>query len=344
MLNDSKSYTEDFMVFIKLAPGKGLWRLKSNGEFSFTNVDEFYGTLVFTYKICKIGNGDLSDEAQIVVNIKKDTDCDGLLDEIDIDDDNDGILDFDDGLTADTDGDGLPNCLDIDSDNDGIPDNVEAQKENQYQPPLCRDTDGDGWDDAYDPDNTGSYFSLTDTDKDGMPDFVDTNSDNDRYSDFNEAFDADFDTIPDVVCAAMDCDFDGLDDNFDIIHGRINRLNPTGHNAPLPDFNKNGIRDWRDSTGNKPIPGFGLGQHANENLIIVYPNPAKNSVGIKISPEIEGDQFELGLYNTSGELLLQEIFYRENRSVNISELIPGIYILQVKNGLLIFTEKLHINE
>jgi hypothetical protein len=52
-----------------------------------------------------------------------DTDLDGIVDLVDIDDDNDGILDVDESETADFDNDGVVNRLDLDADNDGIPDN-----------------------------------------------------------------------------------------------------------------------------------------------------------------------------------------------------------------------------
>ena len=42
-----------------------------------------------------------------------------------MDDDNDGILDTDEG-ESDLDGDGIPNSFDLDSDNDGCLDVVEA--------------------------------------------------------------------------------------------------------------------------------------------------------------------------------------------------------------------------
>ncbi|MGB0847294.1 MAG: DUF6923 family protein, partial [Thiolinea sp.] len=50
-----------------------------------------------------------------------DSDDDGIPDDTDIDNDNDGILDADEG-TGDADNDGISNNLDRDSDNDGIPD------------------------------------------------------------------------------------------------------------------------------------------------------------------------------------------------------------------------------
>ena len=58
-----------------------------------------------------------------VAECNPDTDGDGMPDETDLDDDNDGIYDTAEGDgTADTDGDGIPNYLDTDSDGDGCSD------------------------------------------------------------------------------------------------------------------------------------------------------------------------------------------------------------------------------
>ena len=54
-----------------------------------------------------------------------DNDEDGIDDNTDLDDDNDGILDTEEG-TGDADGDGVPNYQDLDSDGDGCFDAVEA--------------------------------------------------------------------------------------------------------------------------------------------------------------------------------------------------------------------------
>lgn len=54
-----------------------------------------------------------------------DCDADGLINRIDVDDDNDGILDVDE-LFEDLDLDGIPNTFDLDSDGDGCFDTVEA--------------------------------------------------------------------------------------------------------------------------------------------------------------------------------------------------------------------------
>ena len=54
-----------------------------------------------------------------------DCDADGLINRIDVDDDNDGILDVDE-LFEDLDLDGIPNTFDLDSDGDGCFDTLEA--------------------------------------------------------------------------------------------------------------------------------------------------------------------------------------------------------------------------
>ncbi|SFZ97913.1 internalin, putative [hydrothermal vent metagenome] len=116
-----------------------------------------------------------------------DTDGDGVPDVTDIDDDNDGILDIDEGNGAvDTDGDGIVDSLDLDSDNDTIPDNVEAQPTDTYVAPTGTDTDNDGLDDAYDTDNCGTSVTNPDTDGDGTVDALDLDSDNDGINDITE--------------------------------------------------------------------------------------------------------------------------------------------------------------
>ena len=68
----------------------------------------------------------ISCEARISVT-PLDTDSDGVPDKDDADDDNDGILDTDEGGEGlDTDGDGIPNRIDLDSDGDGCNDVIEA--------------------------------------------------------------------------------------------------------------------------------------------------------------------------------------------------------------------------
>ena len=92
---------------------------------------------------------------------------------------------------ADTDNDGIPDYLDLDSDNDGIPDIVEAQTTGGFDiSDLTTDVDNDGIADIYDGNTSGAENSTgivpQDTDKDGVPDYLDNDSDNDGYDDCDE--------------------------------------------------------------------------------------------------------------------------------------------------------------
>ena len=59
------------------------------------------------------------------ITVLPDYERDGIPDEIDLDDDNDGILDTEEGI-GDLDGDGIPNYFDLDSDGDDCFDVIEA--------------------------------------------------------------------------------------------------------------------------------------------------------------------------------------------------------------------------
>ncbi|MFK7935354.1 MAG: PA14 domain-containing protein, partial [Saprospiraceae bacterium] len=132
-----------------------------------------------------------------------DRDSDGSVDDVDLDDDNDGIADVDEG-EGDADGDGIPNNLDLDSDNDGIPDIIEAGFKDQNGDGLVDnlglpgwDDDKDGWADGFDANDRDPSLSASDQyeptsfeadrDGDGLPNYQDLDSDNDGLPDLIEA-------------------------------------------------------------------------------------------------------------------------------------------------------------
>ncbi|TDP02360.1 T9SS type B sorting domain-containing protein [Flavobacterium sp. 245] len=83
-------------------------------------------------------------------------------------------------VPKDSDGDGIPDQLDLDSDNDGVPDVIESQIK-----PIAlskTDTNLDGLDEIFD-------ISATpiDTDNDGVPNYLDLDSDNDGIYDLTES-------------------------------------------------------------------------------------------------------------------------------------------------------------
>ncbi|MFI1772847.1 LamG-like jellyroll fold domain-containing protein [Thalassobellus citreus] len=109
----------------------------------------------------------------------------------------------------DADNDGISNCHDLDSDNDGIPDNVEAQSTFAYIVPSgngsgITDANNDGVDDNY---GIG-ILSPEDTDRDGTPDYLDFDSDNDGKLDVKENGMAN-------GASAADSDKDGLVNPFE---------------------------------------------------------------------------------------------------------------------------------
>ncbi len=73
----------------------------------------------------QVDDNTTADSPSVSFNVLRDYDGDGIADIYDIDDDNDGILDTEEG-NIDTDNDGIPNQLDLDSDGDGCPDAIEA--------------------------------------------------------------------------------------------------------------------------------------------------------------------------------------------------------------------------
>ncbi|MFV0375843.1 MAG: Ig-like domain-containing protein, partial [Mangrovibacterium sp.] len=229
-----------------------------NGYLSYESSTLSAVSIQFSYTVCSADDLTNCSSAEVIINIHLDSDCDGVVDADDIDDDDDGILDTDEErnatnqLTLDSDGDGIVDRLDIDSDGDGIVDNIEWQAEDgSYRDPVLVDTDGDGWDDAYDPDNGGSYPALVDTDGDGTYDYLDLNSDDDPYLDWIEGNDGNYDQTADFGPVGVDSDHDGLDDGYDNYNmsGNIPKNsgdNAIGSNAALGDGDHNGVRDWRD--------------------------------------------------------------------------------------------------
>jgi len=249
ILNDYDPENDKFFIdtVLVIRPVHGALTLNEDGSFEYLAYTGYSGPDVFKYAIYD-GVHYLGDTASVTITIVADFDCDGIQDTMDPDADGDGILNVDEGdLTADFDGDGHPNWLDIDADNDGIVDNFEGQNTFDYIAPKGIDTDHDGIDDAYDTDNGGSRIFPVDTDGDGKPDFLDTDSDNDLVPDYIEGHDMNADGKPDHVFIGKDSDSDGLVNNYDTVDRYKSPYeNMTGSNAAMQDFDGDGMKDWRD--------------------------------------------------------------------------------------------------
>lgn len=142
----------------------------------------------------------------------RDTDYPGFIDS-----NGDGVND-----NFDWDLDGIINELDLDSDNDGIPDVVEAggvDTNGDGKIDNYSDSDNDGFSQNVDANNTGKDFSgnglaVPDLDGDGVPNYLDLDSDNDGIPDVVEAYGADSNNDG-KIDGYTDTDNDGFSDPVD---------------------------------------------------------------------------------------------------------------------------------
>ncbi|MCS6856745.1 MAG: hypothetical protein NZM37_03445 [Sandaracinaceae bacterium] len=140
-------------------------------------------------------------------NAPSDTDGDGSPDVRDSDSDNDTISDEQEGA-SDSDGDGVLNFRDNDSDGDGIPDREEAGDQNPNTAPFHCSIEVDH--STCSP--TGVRCEIR---RDGIPDFLDIDSDNDGLGDGQER------ALGSDPCN-VDTDQDGQGDLMEGVYQQLN--------------------------------------------------------------------------------------------------------------------------
>lgn len=143
-------------------------------------------------------------------------------------------------VPKDSDKDGISDQLDIDSDNDGIPDAIEAQG-NTFIPYTSADVNKDGLSDAF-----GTGIVPIDTDLDlsigGVPDYLDLDSDNDGIYDLVESGSAAIDLNKDGV-------IDGAKSTFAAngLSLSVETSNDSGAlNYIVRDTDADGIKNYRE--------------------------------------------------------------------------------------------------
>ncbi|WP_170061094.1 Ig-like domain-containing protein [Spirosoma aerolatum] len=94
--------TSNVKVTVTSQPANGTATVNSDGTIRFAPACSFTGVTTFTYSICEVQSTTncSSTTVTITVNRVPDSDGDGLPDNIDLDDDNDGILDIYEDCTA----------------------------------------------------------------------------------------------------------------------------------------------------------------------------------------------------------------------------------------------------
>ncbi|MFZ1617793.1 MAG: HYR domain-containing protein, partial [Flavobacteriales bacterium] len=148
------------------------------------------GAYTVTYRATDASGNTVDCSFTITVAAGADHDGDGVCDNADLDDDNDGILDVTEGGDLlDTDGDGIPNRFDLDSDNDGIYDVVEAGSgKSQIAGVLNSAVNAAGIPISVDADaNYIVDYTVKDSDGDGNIDSAELDSDGDGCLDVTEA-------------------------------------------------------------------------------------------------------------------------------------------------------------
>ena len=243
----------------------------------------------------------------------EDNDGDGVEDSVDLDDDNDGILDTDEGDdSVDTDGDGIPDNKDTDSDGDGCSDAKEAgftDANNDGEVDgtgIATDgtvTGSDGYNTPADADNSGTADHLEDTysaacgidsDGDGVEDSVDLDDDNDGILDTSEGddtVDTDGDGTPDYL--DTDSDGDGCTDAKEAGYTDANNdgaVDGTGVNADGTVAGSDGYVYPRDTDNN------GIFDHLDPNYAVVCQDDADGD-GIEDSVDLDDDND--GIFDTA---------------------------------------------
>lgn len=156
---------------------------------------------------------------------------------------------------VDTDGDGVANIFDLDDENDGIPDIEEAGlkaysnglSKMDLSSPSWIDANGNGVNDAIDAMIAGGTYLVADTDGDGVPNYLDLDSDNDSFFDVDEAniYNGDGDINGDGKGDLADTDKDGILDLYDNNTGF-----GTSARAYAQDSDSDGIADYLEIDAN----------------------------------------------------------------------------------------------
>ncbi|WP_320111955.1 T9SS type A sorting domain-containing protein [Draconibacterium orientale] len=320
LVNDYDPNGDKIEILFAASPKEGSLTMDKDGHFRLEIPNKCDGTIRFDYYIKELTKNEYSAAASVLIQIIENADLDDVPNYADQDNDNDGLPDFLDGIGLDTDNDGIPNNFDIDSDNDGITDNIEWQQEHNYIAPSGIDANKNGWDDAYDPEMGGTYYEPMDTDRDGIPDLTDTDSDNDGRSDLSEGFYSNTDDKAGIQLLHSDQDNDGLDDLFDLVIKGSNWQNSTASSSSPGDSNQNGIRDWRDNTS-----------HISSQEAFIFPNPVAESFQCFLPEPELNQQLTVQIYNIKGQLSKVYTTTYSNDRIPVQELTNGTYIITVNS-------------
>ncbi len=238
-------------------------------------------------------------------------------------------------VPKDSDGDGVTDNLDLDTDNDGIPDAIEAQGA-AFVPYAAVDTNSDGIDNSY-----GNGVTPVDTDTDGIPDYLDLDSDNDGIYDLVEsgstATDANLNGIIDGLPSSFGTN--GLANSLEtgIDNGVLNYVvaNPDGDS-------KNSYIDLdSDNDLCNDVIEAGFTDSNNDGLLGTIAPPTVNSNGIVtsgagyITPSATSDYFISAPISITAQPINQTACEFQNATFTLTATTATTYQWQESiNGIL----------
>ncbi len=85
-----------------------------------------------------------------------------------------------------------------------------------------------------------------------------------------------------------------------------------------------------------------LTREVGPNQFILYPNPAQNETNIMVDLD-EGAEVEIQVFDAVGRMVIEDTIYRGStfiQTLDLNGLAPGMYMVQVKIGYIIMTERL----
>ena len=312
-------------------------------------------------------DGDLGSGGEVDYRDVNDADGDGVVDDVDLDDDNDGVLDVEEfsggnNPFGDEDGDGLPNYIDTidngtgdgsttnytDADANGIPDVYDVDNDG-IPNHLDLDSDNDGLYDALEaghgqPQTNGIVNGAVGTD--GIPDAVQA-AGQENSGTINYTL-ADSETTPDGIPDLLEIDSDA-DGCFDTVEAGFVDGDDDGALGSSPvTVDANGVvtsaagytGTTPDVTSENPdADGDGTPDNCDDdddndgNPDVTDPNP--------FSPEAKNDALLVGIGQTGSINVLTNDDFLAGGGISLTDLgtgtAAGVIILDATTGLFTYT-------
>ncbi|MDO9000054.1 MAG: T9SS type A sorting domain-containing protein [Bacteroidota bacterium] len=84
---------------------------------------------------------------------------------------------------------------------------------------------------------------------------------------------------------------------------------------------------WYTNTSPTPI-GIGFEEYKKDFEFNFFPNPVNQNLNISMT---DCDEYSISLIDVTGRLVLENFFYDDHISLNLSDITPGIYTLEIKS-------------